>query len=48
MEQAAVALHKDFARKLNFAKIWGEGKFDGQRVQGDFHLADGDIIEFHM
>ena len=48
VEQAAVALHKDFARKLKFAKIWGEGKFDGQRVQGDFHLADGDIIEFHM
>jgi ribosome-interacting GTPase 1 len=48
VEQAAEALHKDFAHKLKFAKIWGEGKFDGQRVQGDFQLSDGDIIEFHM
>ena len=48
VEQAAIALHKDFARKLKFAKVWGAGKFDGQRVQHDFVLSDGDIIEFHM
>ncbi|MDF1543972.1 MAG: 50S ribosome-binding GTPase [bacterium] len=47
VEQAATTLHRDFAQKLKFAKIWGEGKFDGQRVQGDFVLSDGDIIEFH-
>jgi len=48
VEQAAESLHKDFAKKLKFAKIWGEGKFDGQRVQSDFELTDGDIIEFHI
>jgi len=48
VEEAAVALHKDFAKKLKFAKIWGEGKFDGQRVQSDFVLEDKDILEFHM
>ena len=48
VEQAAEELHKDFARKLKFAKIWGEGKFDGQRVQSDFVLTDGDIVEFHI
>lgn len=48
VEDAARTLHKDFAQKLKFAKIWGEGKYDSQRVQGDFHLSDGDILEFHM
>ncbi len=48
VEQAAIGLHKDFAKKLKFAKIWGQGKFDGQRVQSDFELHDGDILEFHI
>ncbi|NOY89394.1 MAG: TGS domain-containing protein [FCB group bacterium] len=48
VEDAAVNLHKDFAHKMKYAKVWGQGKFDGQRVQGDFVLNDGDIIEFHM
>ncbi len=48
VEAAAEHLHKDFARKLKFAKIWGQGKFDGQRVQLDFQLTDGDIVEFHI
>jgi len=48
VEQAAFALHKDFAYRFQYAKIWGEGKFDGQRVQKTFVLTDGDIIEFHI
>ncbi|MFQ5498832.1 MAG: GTPase [Candidatus Zixiibacteriota bacterium] len=48
VEQAAVELHKDFASKLKFAKLWGQGKFDGQRVNRDFVLSDGDIVEFHI
>jgi len=48
VEDAAVTLHKDFLHKLKFARIWGEGKFDGQRVQRDFVLSDGDILEFHI
>ena len=48
VHEAAEEIHKDFAKKLKFAKIWGEGKFDGQRVQNDFKLIDKDIIEFHM
>lgn len=48
VEDAAIALHKDFAYKLQYAKIWGEGKHDGQRVQKTFKLIDGDIIEFHI
>ncbi len=48
VEDAATSIHKDFAQKLKFAKIWGQGKFDGQRVQRDYQLADGDIVEFHI
>jgi hypothetical protein len=48
VEDAAVSIHKDFAEKLKFARIWGEGKFDGQRVTREHVLADGDVIEFHI
>ncbi len=48
VQEAANAIHKDFGYKLKFAKIWGRGKFDGQRVNGDYGLCDGDIIEFHI
>jgi ribosome-interacting GTPase 1 len=48
VEDAANAIHKDFGEKLKFAKIWGQGKFDGQRVKSDFVLSDGDIVEFHI
>ncbi len=45
---AALRLHKDFAQKLQYAKIWGKGKFEGQRVKSNFVLSDEDIIEFHI
>jgi len=48
VEDAAIDIHKDFGKKLKFAKIWGEGKFDGQRVNRDYELTDCDIIEFHI
>lgn len=48
VEEAAVMLHKDFAYKLQFAKVWGKGKFEGQRVKNNYVLSDGDIIEFHI
>ena len=48
VEMAAEVIHKDFAHKLKFAKIWGEGKFDGQRVHRDCGLNDKDVIEFHI
>jgi len=45
---AAEAIHKDFARKLRYARVWGEGVFDGQMVQKDFILKDGHVVEFHI
>ena len=44
----AEQIHKDFAQKLKFARIWGQGKHDGQRVQKDFLLDDGDTLELHI
>lgn len=48
VENAARTLHKDFASQLQFAKIWGKDKFEGQRVKNSYVLSDKDIIEFHI
>ena len=44
----ASQIHKDFVQKLKFARIWGGEKYDGQMVQRDYVLRDGDIIELHV
>jgi ribosome-interacting GTPase 1 len=41
-------VHKDFAEKLRYARVWGEGWYDGQRVPRDQPLTDGDVIELKM
>ena len=48
LEDAAADVHKDFARKLKFARIWGSGKHDGVQAKKDHVLQDGDIIELHL
>jgi len=48
LEDAAAAVHKDFAAKLKFARIWGSGKHDGVMAKRNHVLEDGDIIELHM
>jgi ribosome-interacting GTPase 1 len=40
-------IHKDLERSMAFARIWGEGKYDGQRVQRDHPLRDMDVVEIH-
>lgn len=45
--EAAETVHKDLARNLKFAKVWGKNTFDGQMVQRDYVLADGELVEFH-
>ncbi len=46
--EMAESIHKDFAHQLKYARIWGSGKFDGQRVQRDYVVQEGDIIEIHI
>ena len=48
LENAAAAVHKDFARKLKYARIWGSGKHDGVMAKRDHMLQDGDVIELHL
>jgi small GTP-binding protein len=48
LADAAAAVHKDFAYKLKYARIWGSGKHDGIMAKRDHLLQDGDIIELHL
>jgi ribosome-interacting GTPase 1 len=40
-------IHKDLAAQLSFARIWGRGKYDGQRVPREHQLEDMDVLEIH-
>lgn len=48
VKDMANVIHKEFAQKFKFARIWGEGKFDGQKVNLDFPLDDKDVVELHL
>ena len=48
VEELAEHVHKDFLEKLAFARLWRDNNYKGQRVQRDFVLKDGDIIELHI
>jgi len=48
LEDFAAKVHKDFVDKLKLAKVWGDGVFDGQMVQRDYVLQDGDVVELHI
>lgn len=45
---AAEHIHKDFRRKLKFARLWSDGDYQGQRVEKNHVLSDGDVLEFHV
>jgi ribosome-interacting GTPase 1 len=45
---AAISIHKDLARTLKYAVLWGPGRPPAQRVGRDHPLRDGDIIEVHV
>ena len=48
LEDLASKIHKDFLEKLKYAKVWGKDVYDGQMVQRDHVLQDGDVVELHM
>jgi len=45
LEELAGRIHKDFVGKLKYARIWGRAVRDGQMVQRDYILQDGDVAE---
>jgi len=47
VSELANMVHKDLAKKMKFARVWGEEVYDGQRVAMDYELIDGDIVELN-
>ncbi len=43
----AATIHKDLLSNMKFARVWGADVFDGQTVQRDHVLAEGDVVEIH-
>ena len=47
VEDVARLVHKDLARALKYARVWGTAEFDGQQVGREHPVADGDVVELH-
>jgi len=41
-------IHKDFAERLKFVRVWGHARFEGQPVEKGYVLQDKDVIEIHI
>jgi hypothetical protein len=45
--EVAEMIHKDLARNLRYARVWGKNVHDGTIVKADYVPEDGDVVEFH-
>jgi ribosome-interacting GTPase 1 len=43
----AKTVHREMAEALKYARIWSKNKYDGQKVNRNEILCDGDILEVH-
>jgi ribosome-interacting GTPase 1 len=41
-------IHQDFFEGLKSARVWGSAAFDGQMVERDYVLHDGDVVELRI
>ncbi len=48
IEDFAGKVHRDFLEHLRWARVWGQGVYDGQLVGRDHVLHDGDVVELRM
>jgi len=48
VQDLAQKIHKDLAKKIKFARVWGSAKYEGQSVPKDYELRDKDIVEVNM
>ncbi len=46
--EAVRSIHRNMVDNLDYIRIWGSGRFDGQEVAQDHRLKDGDVIEIHQ
>lgn len=46
--EVAGLVHKEFAEKLKFARVWGTAVHDATVAKGDYVLHDRDIVELHV
>ncbi len=47
VEDVARLVHKDLARSLKYARVWGRSVVAGHHVGREYPLADGDMVELH-
>jgi ribosome-interacting GTPase 1 len=47
VEDVARLVHKDLARQLRYARVWGKSALQGQQVGREHRLEDGDVVELH-
>jgi ribosome-interacting GTPase 1 len=48
VQELAGRIHLDLARNFKFARVWGRSTFEGQRVQREYLLQEGDVVELHL
>ncbi len=48
IQDLAHEIHRDLPAKIKFARIWGAGRFDGQRAHRSEVLHDKDVVEIHQ
>ncbi len=47
VEDVARLVHKELARSLRYARVWGSSAVAGQLVGRGYRVADGDVVELH-
>lgn len=47
VEDVARLVHRDLARTLRYARVWGKSGFDGQQIGREHVMGDGDVVELH-
>lgn len=48
VEDVARLVHRDIARDLKFARVWGKNVYDGQQAGPEHPVEDGDVVELHL
>jgi len=48
LEDLAREIHRELPEKMKYARIWGQGRRDGQRAHRGEVLRDKDVVEIHQ